>query len=60
MIDCCDVNPFPSKSSDLNFYRLQFVSLYRDPQLQVVQITMCLIWTKHLQILMFEQTFCSK
>ena len=51
----------PSYLSFLNFQPLEVVSRYRDPQLQVGEMTcMCLIWDKHLQILLFKHSFHPK
>ena len=48
------INPYPAKLNNLNFQPLEFVSRYRDPQLQVAE-NYC-----YLEILMFKHLYHSK
>ena len=52
-------NPYPVNYIYLNFQPLEVVSRYRDPQPQVVENHSYFVYfdTKHLQILMFKQSF---
>ena len=54
------MDPYPVKLIYLNFQPLEDVSRYRNPQSQVVEYYMYLIWDQSQHILMFKHPFHSQ